>query len=79
VQERRLDRPGPWLRPGFPVTDAAADDGVHRPTVIDKTNTASKVWADAPCRSAANEAHLARHGLRSRIALRRQPGFELTP
>jgi hypothetical protein len=63
----------------FTVTDAAAQDGARLPAVSDTTNTAGKVWADAACRSAANEAHLARHGLRSRIHFRRQPGFDLTP
>jgi IS5 family transposase len=43
------------------------------------TNTASYVWADTTCWSAVNEAHLARHGLRSKIHFRPKPGFDLTP
>ena len=34
---------------------------------------------DTACRSAANEAHLARNGFRSRVHFRRKPGFDLTP
>lgn len=47
-------------------------------TLLGKTNTASPVWADTAYRSAANEAHLVRHGPRSRIYFRRKPGRDLT-
>src|SRR5262249_22399604 len=40
-------------------------DGAELPGLIDKQNTASDVWADTAYRSAKNEEHLARNGLRS--------------
>jgi IS5 family transposase len=72
-----IDRAHGFVR-RFTVTSAAAHDGARLPAVLDKTNTASDVWADTAYRSAANEAHLARHGLRSKIHFRRKPGFDLT-
>ena len=59
----------------MPVTHAAA----RLPAPLDKTNTASPVWPTRPIAPPANEAHLARHGLRSRIHFRRKPGRDLTP
>ncbi len=73
-----IDRAHGFVR-RFVVTDAAAHDGARLPAVLDKTNTAGDVWADTAYRSAANEAHLARHGLPSKIHFRRKPGFDLTP
>ena len=61
----------------FTVTNAAAHDGARLSAVLDKTNTASAVWADTAYRSAANEAHLERNGFRSRIHFRRRPGADL--
>ena len=50
------------------VTDAAANDGARlREGLIDRTNTASSVWADTAYRSAANEAFLARAGKTNQI------------
>jgi hypothetical protein len=50
------------------VTDAAAHDGARlREELIDRTNTASSVWADTAYRSAVNEAFLARAGKTSQI------------
>jgi IS5 family transposase len=49
------------------VTDAAHYDGALLPALLDRTNTASDVWADTAYRSQANERHLADNGLRSRI------------
>jgi IS5 family transposase len=72
-----IDRAHGFVR-RFTVTSAAAHDGARLPAVLDKTNTASDVWADTAYRSAANEAHLARHGLRSKIRFRRKPGCEVT-
>ena len=49
------------------VTDAARYEGALLPGLLDKSNTASDVWADTAYRSKANERHLADNGLRSRI------------
>ena len=73
-----IDRRHGFVR-RFAVTSAAAHDGVRLPAVLDKANTASDVWADTAYRSKANEAYLARHGLRSKIHFRRKSGFDLTP
>jgi IS5 family transposase len=56
------------------VTDAAQYDGALLPGLIDRTNTASEVWADTSYRSRANERHLADHGLRSRIHRKKPKG-----
>ncbi|EIZ82174.1 transposase IS4 family protein [Methylobacterium sp. GXF4] len=63
----------------FAVTSAAAHDGAQLANVLDPANTASDVWADTAYRSKINEAHLAKHGRRSKIHFRRQPGHDLTP
>ncbi len=63
----------------FTVTDAAAHDGATLASVLDKTNTASSVWADTAYRSRSNEAHLERNGFTSKIHFRRRPGVGLTP
>ena len=73
-----IDRAHGFVR-RFAVTSAAAHDGAQLGAVLDKTNTASPVWADTAYRSAANEAHLARNGMRSLIHFRRRPGADLTP
>lgn len=72
-----IDRAHGFVR-RFTVTSAAANDGARLSVVLDNTNTASAVWADTAYRSAANEAHLERHGFRSRIHFRRKPGADLT-
>ena len=72
-----IDRAHGFVR-RFTVTNAAAHDGARLSAVLDKTNTASAVWADTAYRSAANEAHLERNGFRSRIHFRRRPGADLT-
>jgi IS5 family transposase len=58
-----------WWRAGSirKRTRAACYDGAQLPDLIDKQNTASDVWADTAYRSAKNEEHLARNGLRSQI------------
>jgi IS5 family transposase len=56
------------------VTDAARYDGALLPELVDKTNTASDVWADTAYRSQANERHLANNGLRSRIHRKKPKG-----
>ena len=73
-----IDRRHGFVR-RFAVTSAAAHDGARLAAVLDKTNTASDVWADTAYRSTANETHLSRYGLRSKIHFRRQSGFDLTP
>jgi len=56
------------------VTDAARYEGALLPGLVDKTNTASDVWADTAYRSKANERHLADNGLRSRIHRKKPKG-----
>jgi transposase, IS5 family len=56
------------------TTNAAAHDGARLEDVLDRTNTASDVWADTAYRSAKNEAMLARGGLVSRIHRKKPPG-----
>src|SRR4051812_35491371 len=56
------------------VTDAARYDGALLPGLLDKSNTASDVWADTAYRSTANERHLANNGLRSRIHRKKPKG-----
>ena len=56
------------------VTDAARYEGALLPELLDKTNTASDVWADTAYRSKANETYLADHGLRSRIHRKKPKG-----
>jgi transposase, IS5 family len=56
------------------VTDAAHYDGALLPALLDRTNTASEVWADTSYRSRANERHLADSGLRSQIHRKKPKG-----
>jgi transposase, IS5 family len=49
------------------VTNAARYEGALLPVLLDKSNTASDVWADTAYRSKANERHLVENGLRSRL------------
>src|SRR5215203_802593 len=61
----------------FTVTDAAAYDGArHLASVLDKTNTASLVWAGTEYCSKATEAHVTRNGVVSKVRFRRRPGFD---
>jgi IS5 family transposase len=60
------------------VTDAARHDGAQLPSLLDKTNTGSGVWADTAYRSAKNEAHLAANGFTSRIH-RKKPASKPMP
>ncbi|KQO42488.1 hypothetical protein ASF08_12855 [Methylobacterium sp. Leaf85] len=73
-----IDRKHGFVR-RFTVTSAAAHDGVQLANVLDPANTASNAWVDTAYRSKTNEAHLAKHGRRSKIHFRRQPGHDLTP
>jgi transposase, IS5 family len=56
------------------ATHAAAHDGARLEDVLDRTNTASDVWADTAYRSAKNEAMLSRRGFVSRIHRKKPPG-----
>lgn len=57
------------------ATDAAAYEGARpREGLLDKTNTAGAVYADAAYRSAANEAFLAKNGCISRIRRKKPEG-----
>lgn len=57
------------------ATDAAAYEGARlREGLLDKTNTASTVWADTAYRSKANEEFLVKNGFVSRIHRKKPPG-----
>ncbi len=57
------------------ATDAAAYEGARlREGLLDKTNTASAVWADTAYRSQANEEFLEKNGFVSRIHRKKPPG-----
>ena len=56
------------------ATDASRHDGAQLPNLLDKTNTASDVWADTAYRSKANEQHLADNGMRSQIHCKKPKG-----
>jgi hypothetical protein len=57
------------------ATDAAAYEGRRlREGLLDKRNTASGVWADTTCRSAANETFLIKTGFVSHIHRKKPKG-----
>jgi IS5 family transposase len=57
------------------ATDAAAYEGARlRDGLLDKTNTASGVWADTAYRSTVNEAYLEKNGFVSRIHRKKPKG-----
>jgi IS5 family transposase len=57
------------------ATDAAAYEGARlREGLLDKSNTASSVWADTAYKSAANEAYIRKHGFVSRIHRKKPKG-----
>ena len=57
------------------VTDAARFEGaLLRDGLLDKSNTASSVWADSAYRSKANETFLANNGFTSRIHRKKSQG-----
>ncbi len=68
-----IDRRHGLIR-SWAVTDAARHDGALLPALIDRSNTASDVWADTSYRSRANERHLAENGLRSCIHRKKPRG-----
>ena len=49
------------------MTDAAAHDGARLPDLLDKTNTASGVWADTAYRLKKNEAFMAQNSFVSKV------------
>jgi transposase, IS5 family len=56
------------------VTHAAAHDGARLEALLDRSNTASEVWADTAYRSAKNETMLTRRGFYSRIHRKKPKG-----
>lgn len=57
------------------VTDAARFEGaLLREGLLDKTNTASSVWADSAYRSKANETFLANNGFTSKVHRKKPQG-----
>ena len=56
------------------ITDAARYDGRELGGLLDKTNTASPVWADTAYRSKKNEKRIAKAGLVSKVHFRKPPG-----
>jgi IS5 family transposase len=69
-----MDRGFGFIR-RWTTTDAAAYEGRRlREGLLDKSNTASGVWADTAYRSAANEAFLVRNGFVSHIHRKKPKG-----
>ena len=69
-----IDRGFGFIR-RWTATDAAAYEGRRlREGLLDKSNTASGVWADTAYRSAANEAFLIRNGFVSHIHRKKPKG-----
>ena len=68
-----IDRRHGFIR-GWNVTSASAYDGAQLHNVLDKTNTASTVWADTAYRSKKNEAWLAKNGFVSDIHHKKPKG-----
>lgn len=56
------------------ATHAARHDGSELPALLDRSNTASGVWADTAYRSAKNEAHLTEAGFTSRVHRKKPKG-----
>lgn len=69
-----IDRGFRFIRK-WDVTDAAQHDGrMLRRGLLDKSNTASGVWADSAYRSKKNEAFMSRHGFVSDVHHRKPKG-----
>ncbi|MCI0467423.1 MAG: transposase [Beijerinckiaceae bacterium] len=69
-----IDRGFGFIRK-WSATDAAAYEGRQlRGGLLDKTNTASGVWADTAYRSAANEDFMARNGFVSHVHRKKPKG-----
>jgi transposase len=73
-----IDRGFGFIRK-WSATDAAAYEGARlREGLLDKTNTASSVWADTAYRSTANETFMGKNGFVSRVH-RKKPKGRPTP
>src|ERR1700726_1391090 len=69
-----LDRGFGFIRK-WSATDAAAYEGRRlRDGLLDKTNTASSVWADTAYRSAANEEFIRKNGFVSQVHRKKPKG-----
>jgi IS5 family transposase len=69
-----IDRGFGFIRK-WSATDAAAYEGARlREVLLDKTNTASSVWADTAYRSAANEEFMEKNGFVSRVHRKKPKG-----
>jgi len=69
-----IDRGFGFIRK-WAATDAAAYEGARlREGLLDKTNTASSVWADTAYRSAANETFMEKNGFVSRVHRKKPKG-----
>jgi IS5 family transposase len=69
-----IDRGFGFIRK-WSATDAAAYEGARlREGLLDKTNTASSVWADTAYRSAANEEFMEKNGFVSRVHRKKPKG-----
>jgi IS5 family transposase len=69
-----IDRGFGFIRK-WAASDAAAYAGARlRKGLLDKSNTASKVWADTAYRSAANEAFMKKNGFVSRVHRKKPKG-----
>jgi transposase len=69
-----IDRGFGFIRK-WSATDAAAYEGRRlREGLLDKTNTASAVWADTAYRSAANEAFMTKNGFVSHVHRKKPKG-----
>jgi IS5 family transposase len=69
-----IDRGFGFIRT-WQATDAAAYEGARlREGLLDKSNTASSVWADTAYRSAANETFMERNGFVSRVHRKKPKG-----
>jgi len=68
-----IDRRFGFIRKGH-VTSAADSDGRQLKHVIDKSNTASSVWADTAYRSKNNEGWLAKRMMTSKIHRKKPKG-----
>ena len=69
-----IDRGFGFIRK-WAASDASAYEGSRlRQGLLDKSNTASSVWADTAYRSAANEAFIAKNGFLSRVHRKKPKG-----
>lgn len=68
-----IDRRHGFVRQ-WAVSDAAEHDSRKFRELLDKDNTASRVWADTAYRSDKHERHLARHGFASKVHFRKPKG-----